>query len=302
MDQTVPITLGPVSKLLLKDQDSPPLLGDLLDLVAQLVVQGLQRLLDAGRVQRQSRHRAEGSQESHLLVLEWHSASLGSQDQQARELAAAPHGAGRFTPQGDHGVGRGIGARTRRQRMGEPRRRGLLEPNYQGIVHGQGLLVGRGPVTDHKVKRLFRGLAEIQRSPLDPQDLRRPFQQPFAQRDPVDQTADRHSHLLHGLVELVLLAKELAVDHPLESPSSHLRKNENDDHREGGHHRPPRGRIGFGREQAIADQPAAGQEHGRVGQTGGHAEREVNHTAVDDLFDLHQLVPGNAEGVGDRVE
>ena len=43
--------LAPVGELVLEDQDPPLLLGDLLDLVAQLLVERLQRLLDARRVQ-----------------------------------------------------------------------------------------------------------------------------------------------------------------------------------------------------------------------------------------------------------
>ena len=58
-DQTVAVTLGPIPELILEDQDPPLLLGDLVDLVAQLLVEALERLLDVGRVQRQRGDRAE---------------------------------------------------------------------------------------------------------------------------------------------------------------------------------------------------------------------------------------------------
>ena len=56
------------------------------------------------------------------------------------------------------------------------------------------------------------------------------------------------------------------------------------------------------REQAVADQLAADQQHPRVDQPRDQAEREVDHAAVDDVLDLHQLVARDAEGVGQREQ
>ena len=66
------------------------------------------------------------------------------------------------------------------------------------------------------------------------------------------------------------------------------------------HHRPHRRRMR--REQAVADQLAADQEHPRVDQARHQAEEEIDHAPVDDLLDLHQLVSRDAEGVRHREE
>ena len=79
-----------VGELVLEDQDPPLLLGDLLDLVAQLLVEGLQGLLDARRVQRQRGHRAEGAEERDLLGLVGHAAPLRAEHEQAGERRRRP--------------------------------------------------------------------------------------------------------------------------------------------------------------------------------------------------------------------
>ena len=54
--------------------------------------------------------------------------------------------------------------------------------------------------------------------------------------------------------------------------------------------------------ELVADQLAADQEHARVDQPRRQAEGKVDRTAIDDLFDLHQLVARDAERVSDRIE
>ena len=103
------LALGPISELILQDQDPPLLFGDLLDLVAQLAVQALQRLLDVGRVQHQRGDRAQCPQERHLFVFERHAAALGAEDEQPGQVPVVSERGGGFAPQRDHRVGGGVG-------------------------------------------------------------------------------------------------------------------------------------------------------------------------------------------------
>ena len=160
-------TLGPVSKLLLKNQDFAAVARR--SFRPCRAARGSKPPAFAGcrPSAAQSRHRAErfrkaisSSSNGIPLRLGPRISKPASWPLRPTALAASPPGRSSRRSRDQAG--------TCRQRMGEPPRRGLLEPNYQGIVHGQGLLVGRGPVTDHKVKCLFRGLAEIQRSPTRP--------------------------------------------------------------------------------------------------------------------------------------
>ncbi len=141
----------------------------------------------------------------------------------------------RFAAERDHGVGRRVRRAAHGQGVGKPDRGGLSQPDHQRIIRGKARLVGRGAVGGHQLERSARCVAQVERAPFQPEHLGRRLEQPAAQRHSVDQTPHRQPHLLHRPIELVLLAEELPVDHPLKPAARHLGENQDHDHRQ----RPP---------------------------------------------------------------
>ena len=92
------LAFGPILELILQDQDPPLLLGDLVDLASQLLIQGLERFLDVGRMQYQRGDRARGRQERHLFVFVRHAAALRAQDEQTGEWPSPPSAAAASPP------------------------------------------------------------------------------------------------------------------------------------------------------------------------------------------------------------
>ena len=114
------LAFGPILELILQDQDASLLLGDLIDLAAQLLIESFEGFLDVGRVKYQRGDRAERPQERHLLVFVGHTAALRAQDQQTGDLPFAPERGGCFPAERDHGVRRGVARAVNGHRVREP--------------------------------------------------------------------------------------------------------------------------------------------------------------------------------------
>ena len=171
-------------------------------------------------------------------------APLGAEDHQADLDAVDLQGLGDLAPQRDHGVGRRVG-RLVRQRQGVRRPDGRVDPGAArpaGCRSPSDLSSGSGPCQAASLSGPFgASSSQVDRPPLQPEDLRRRLQEPMAQAPAVDQLADGQVHLLHRLVELVLLAVEPAVDRPLEPLAGRPREDQ-DRHRHHPRHDRPRRR------------------------------------------------------------
>ena len=290
-------------ELVLEDQDPPLLLGDLVDLVAQLLVEALERLLDVRRVQGQGGDRAEGAEEGDLLVLVGHAAPLGAEHEQAGELRRRLRG--RWPPRPPGRSWRRSPGRTpspSAMACGSRTAGDLPEPLDQRVVGGQRparRASGRG--------RRPAGAAwseassQVDRPPLQPQDLAPPPRAAGGPASPGRPGCRPPAASSASPGRTCTSRGRTAGRSPSgTAPRASSEEDQDHDHRDRRHHRPPRRRVR--REELVADQHAADQEHPRVDQPRRHAEGDVDHAPVDDLLDLHQLVARDAEGVGHRVQ
>src|SRR5262245_10989610 len=98
------LALRPIFELILQNQDSPLLFGDLVDLTAKLLIQDLERLLDVGRMQNQRGNRAESPEKRHFFVFVGHTAALRAQHEKPRQVAFAAERSGSLASKRDHSV------------------------------------------------------------------------------------------------------------------------------------------------------------------------------------------------------